>query len=50
MSSPAHVELIAEEANEEIAKEQETAAAPRLTKKQLAQSRTRRVIKTGGGI
>ena len=48
MSSPAHVELIAEEANEEIVKEQEAAPA-KLSKKQLAQSRSR-TIKTGGGI
>lgn len=48
MSSPAHIELIAEEANEEIVKEQE-AAPVKMTKKQLAQSRSR-TIKSGGGV
>ena len=48
MSSPAHVEMIAEEANEEIVKEAEAAPA-KLSKKQLAQSRSR-TIKSGGGI
>lgn len=47
MASPAHVELIAEEKSEEVAKEV-APAAPKLSKKQLAQVRTKRV-KVGGG-
>lgn len=47
MASPAHVELIAEEKNEEVAKE--VVPSPlRLSKKQLAQARSKRV-KVGGG-
>mmetsp|Transcript_58377 Transcript_58377/g.114817 ORF Transcript_58377/g.114817 Transcript_58377/m.114817 type:complete len:190 (+) Transcript_58377:91-660(+) len=47
-SSPAHIEIIVEEKGEEIVKEKEV-AAPRLSKKQLAQTRTR-TVKAGGGI
>lgn len=47
-SSPAHIEIIVEEKSEEIVKEKEVVEA-RLSKKQLAQSRTR-TIKIGGGI
>jgi hypothetical protein len=47
MASPAHVELIVEEKSEEVAKEA-APAAPKLSKKQLAQARTKRV-KVGGG-
>ena len=47
MASPAHVELIAEEKSEEVAKEA-APAAPKLSKKQLAQARTKRVIVGGG--
>jgi len=51
MSSPAHVEIIAEEKNEEIAKEAEKEDA-KLTKKQIAQSKSRgkSTVKVGGGI
>ena len=41
MSSPAHVQIIVEEKNEEIVKEQKP--APKLTKKQIAQGRGRRI-------
>lgn len=47
-SSPAHIEIIVEEKGEEIVKEKEV-VAPKLTKKQVAQSRTR-TVKVGGGI
>lgn len=46
MSSPAHIEVVVEEKNEEIAKEKET-VAPKLSKKQIARSRA---IKVGGGV
>ncbi len=49
MSSPAHVEIIVEEKNEEIAKEAEKEEV-KLSKKQVAQSRGRGAIKVGGGI
>jgi len=49
MASPAHVELIAEERNEEIVKEKEV-VAPRLSKKQVAQGRGAKQVKAGGGI
>jgi len=49
MSSPAHVELIAEEKSEEIVKEPEPVSTIKLSKKQLAQSKTRS-IKVGGGV
>lgn len=45
MSSPAHVEIIAEEKSEEVAKEKDAAPA-RLSRKQLAQGR----VPVGGGI
>jgi len=48
MSCPAHIELIAEEKNEEIVKEKDT-TAPRLSKKQVAQSKSKKV-KIGGGV
>lgn len=48
MSSPAHVEIIAEEKNEEIAKEAEKEEV-KLSKKQVAQSRGK-AVKVGGGI
>eukprot|EP01038_Epipyxis_sp_PR26KG_P004029 gene4029-5765_t len=48
MSSPAHVELIAEEKNEEIVKEVDE-KAPKLSKKQVAQAR-QRTVKIGGGV
>jgi hypothetical protein len=47
-SSPAHIEIIVEEKGEEIVKEKEV-AAPRLSKKQIAQSRSR-TVKVGGGV
>lgn len=47
MSSPAHIEIIAEEQLDEVVKEEEKLAGPKLSKKQLAQSRTKRV-KVGG--
>jgi large subunit ribosomal protein L17e len=46
MSSPAHIEIMAEERNKEIVKEKET-VAPKLSKKRLAQLRS---VKTGGGV
>lgn len=40
MSSPAHIEIVAEEQNEEVAKEEDnTTAAVKLTRKQLARGR-----------
>jgi hypothetical protein len=48
MSSPAHVELIVEEKNEEVVKEKEEVPL-KLSKKKLA-IRNLRTIKTGGGI
>ena len=45
MSSPAHIEIIAAEPEQEIAKEAE--AKPKLTKKRAAQLRA---IKKGGGV
>lgn len=47
-SSPAHIEIIAEEVNEEIVKEKEVVEV-KLSKKQLAQRKTK-TIKVGGGI
>lgn len=47
MSSPAHVEMIAEEKIEEVAKE-DTKAAPRFSRKQLAQGKG--AVPVGGGI
>lgn len=46
-SSPAHIDMIVEEKGEEIAKEKEAPA--KLTKKQLAQRRSK-VVKAGGGV
>jgi large subunit ribosomal protein L17e len=46
MSSPAHIELIGEEAADEIVKEKD-AAAPKLTKKQVAIAASKKV-KIGG--
>jgi hypothetical protein len=47
-SSPAHIEIIVEEKNEEIVKEKEVVEA-KLSKKQAAQTRAR-TVKAGGGI
>lgn len=47
-SSPAHIQLIAEEAAEEIAKEVDEPAARKLTRKQAAQTRSKK-IPIGGG-
>jgi large subunit ribosomal protein L17e len=47
MSSPAHVELIAEEKNEEIVKADE-APKTRFSKKQIAQGRG--TVTVGGGL
>lgn len=46
MSSPAHIELVATEVNDEVAKEADS-KAPKLSRKQLAQKNAR--IKVGGG-
>lgn len=48
MSSPAHVEIIAEEVNEDIVKEKEEKVL-KMSKKQVAQSRTKKII-VGGGV
>ena len=48
MSSPAHIEIIAEEKNEDVVKEKESASV-RLSKKQLAQGRGP-AVPVGGGI
>lgn len=50
MSSPAHVEIIAEEKNEEVAKEAEKNVEVKLSKKQIAQSRGKKTVVAGGGI
>ncbi|KAJ1440792.1 ribosomal protein L22/L17 [Ochromonadaceae sp. CCMP2298] len=47
-SSPAHIEIIVEEKNEEIVKEKEEVVL-KLSKKQLAQSKNK-TIKVGGGV
>ena len=47
-SSPAHIEIIVEEKNDEIVKEKEVVEL-KLTKKQLAQ-RKGKLVKVGGGI
>jgi hypothetical protein len=50
MSSPAHIELIAEQKVEEVVKEKdESAKSFKPSKKQIAQSRSK-AIKIGGGI
>jgi hypothetical protein len=46
MASPAHIELIGEEKNEEIKKEEEVKSL-RQTKKQIAQARAK-AVKVGG--
>ena len=46
MSCPAHIQLIAEEAAEEVAKEADV--EPRLSRKQVAQKNAR--VKVGGGV
>ena len=48
MSCPAHIELIAEERNDEIVKEKDE-KVQKQSKKQVAQARAK-TIKTGGGI
>jgi large subunit ribosomal protein L17e len=50
MSSPAHIQLIAEEANDEIVKEAESVAT-KLSKKQVAQGRAKgsKRVPVGGG-
>ena len=48
MSSPAHIEMIAEEKNEEIVKESDEKKSPKQTKKQIAQARAR--VRVGGGV
>ncbi len=48
MSSPAHIQLIVEEKQEEVAKAEEPTAA-RLSRKQIAQGRGKSV-KVGGDV
>lgn len=48
MSCPAHIELIAEEKNEEIVKEKDP-EAPKLSKKQAARANAKKVT-VGGGV
>lgn len=48
MSCPAHIELIAEERNDEIVKEKDVSVVKQ-SKKQVAQSRAKQ-IKIGGGV
>ena len=45
MASPAHIEIIAEEKNQEIVKEKEVEAPEKVTKKRAAQLRR---VKVGG--
>jgi hypothetical protein len=49
MSCPAHIELIAEEKNDEIVKEKDTKIEGKQSKKQVAQFRAK-MIKVGGGV
>ena len=46
MSSPAHIEIMVQEKNDEIAKEKEEKVI-RFSKKQIAQGRA---VKIGGGV
>jgi large subunit ribosomal protein L17e len=46
MSSPAHIQIIAEECGQEIAKEED--ATPKFTKKRLSQLRASKKVKVGG--
>ena len=48
MSCPAHIELIAEERNDEIVKEKDEKVVKQ-SKKQVAQARSK-TIKIGGGV
>jgi hypothetical protein len=48
MSSPAHIELVAEEQAEEVAKEAES--SNKLSKKQAAQLRSKGKVAVGGGV
>ena len=53
MSSPAHINLIAEEASDEVTKEDDKAPTTlRLSKKQVAQrnSRKSKTVSVGGGV
>lgn len=53
MSSPAHINLIAEEASDEVTKEEDTSASTlKLSKKQLAirNSRKSKSVTVGGGV
>ena len=47
MASPAHIELMAEEKTEEIAKES-IDASPKLSKKRAAQLKSKKVVVGGG--
>lgn len=46
MASPAHIEIIGEEAQDEVAKEAEAPTIAKQTKKQIAQKRSK-LIKVG---
>lgn len=48
MSCPAHIELMAEEANLEIAKEKEPSSEKKVSKKRAAQLKAK-TIQVGGG-
>ena len=49
MSSPAHINLIAEEISDEVAKEEEKPTL-KLSKKQVAQRASRKTVSVGGGV
>lgn len=49
LSSPAHIEIIAEETLDEVVKESEESTVGKLTKKQVAQSKAKAIVAKGGG-
>jgi hypothetical protein len=52
MSSPAHINIIVQEVNDEVAKESEVPTTLKLSKKQLAQRSVRKLgsVPVGGGL
>ena len=50
LSCPAHIEIMAEEKNQEIAKETEDDAASKKVSKKVAARLRAKTVKTGGGV
>ena len=50
MSSPAHINLIAEEVSDEVVKAEKPALVLRLSKKQIAQRNSKKTVAVGGGV